>query len=170
MPRVSHSKARAWAVLLTTHATLVDQIETALAAARLPPLTWYDALWELEKSAGGKLRMNELGHRVVLSKSNLSRLADRLEDAGLLERRDSAADGRSWDLVLTPAGRALRRRMWPVYEAEIDRVFARHVSAGEARTIGKALARALRAARETTAASGSSGSARSGIGKSVKVR
>lgn len=141
-------KAHAWALLLSAHAALVGEVETALAAADLPPLAWYDVLWELEKAPEGKLRMHELARRVVLSRSNLSRLADRLEDGGLVERRDAAEDGRGWDLVLTRAGRAMRRKMWPVYEAEIERVFARHVSADEARTIGDALARAVRATRE----------------------
>jgi DNA-binding MarR family transcriptional regulator len=169
MTQATDSKAHAWAVLLTAHATLVAQIEAALAAAKLPPLTWYDALWELEKSGGGKLRMNELAQRVVLSKSNLSRLADRLEDAGLVERRDCAADGRGWDLVLTPAGRAMRRKMWPVYEAEIERGFARHISADEARTMGDALERALRAARDPRTAS-SRALSRPGARKSAKLR
>jgi len=146
--QASDSKARAWALLLTAHAALVGEIEAALAAADLPPLAWYGVLWELEKAADGKLRMHELARRVVLSRSNLSRLADRLENAGLVERRDSADDGRGWDLVLTRAGRTMRRKMWPVYEAEIDRVFGRHVSADEARTIGDALARAVRASRQ----------------------
>lgn len=139
-------KGHAWAVLLTAHAVLVERIEAALAAAQLPPLGWYDALWELEK-ADGRLRMVELARRAVLSKSNLSRLADRLEGAGLVERRDAADDGRGYDLVLTRAGRAMRRRMWPVYQAQIDALFARHLSADEARVIGEALGRMVKAAR-----------------------
>ena len=142
----SDLKAHAWAVLLTAHATLIGRIEAALAAAGLPALDWYDVLWELEK-AEGPLRMHELARRVVLSRSNLSRLADRLEGAGLIAREDSAEDGRGYDLVLTRAGRAMRRKMWPVYEAEIERVFSRHVTADEARAIGEALGRAVKATR-----------------------
>jgi len=93
------------------------------------------------------LRMHELARRVVLSRPNLSRLADRLEKAGLLERRDSAEDGRGYDLVLTKQGRAMRKRMWPVYEGEIGRLFASHVSEAEARSLAEALARAVKAAR-----------------------
>jgi len=140
-------KQHAWAVLLTAQATLVERIEAALAAAGLPPLTWYDALWELEK-AGGRLRMIELARRVVLSKSNLSRLADRLEDAGLVARQDAADDGRGYDLVLTRAGRTMRRKMWPVYEAQIEQLFCAHVSVEQARIIDEALGRAVRAARD----------------------
>ena len=140
-------KAHAWAVLLTAHATLVERIEQALAGAGLPPLAWYDVLWELEK-AGGRLRMIELARRVVLSKSNVSRLADRLEEAKLVERQDAPSDGRGYELVLTRAGRALRRRMWPVYETQIQQLFAAHLSLEEARVIGEALARAVKAARD----------------------
>jgi DNA-binding MarR family transcriptional regulator len=140
-------KAHAWAVLLTAHATLVERIEQALAAEELPPLGWYDVLWELEK-AGGRLRMIELARRVVLSKSNLSRLADRLEAADLVAREDSPEDGRGYDLVLTRAGRAMRRRMWPAYETQIRQLFAAHLSLEEARVIGEALGRAVKAARD----------------------
>jgi DNA-binding MarR family transcriptional regulator len=139
-------KGHAWAVLLTAHAVLVARIEAALAAAGLPPLAWYDVLWELEK-ADGRLRMAELARRVVLSRSNLSRLADRLEAAGLVERQDAADDGRGYELVLTRAGRAMRKKMWPAYEAQIEALFSRHLGADEARVIGEALGRAVKAAR-----------------------
>jgi DNA-binding MarR family transcriptional regulator len=141
------AKSHAWAVLLSAHAVLVERIEKALVEAGLPPLDWYDVLWELEKAADGGLRMSELAHRVVFSRSNLSRLADRLEKAGLAERRDSSEDGRGYDLVLTRAGRAMRRKIWPVYEAEIERLFSAHVSEREAEAIAAALSRAVKAAR-----------------------
>jgi len=140
-------KGHAWAVFLTAHATLVERIERALAAARLPPLGWYDVLWELEK-AEGRLRMSELARRAVVARYNLTRLADRLEDAGLIERQDAAEDGRGYDLVLTRAGRALRKKMWPVYEAQIEQLFSRHIGAEEARCIGEALGRAVKSARD----------------------
>lgn len=134
-------------MLLTAHAELTGRIEAALAAAGLPPLGWYDVLWELEKADAG-LRMAELARRVVLSRSNLTRLADRLEAEGLIERRDSAEDKRGYDCVITREGRAMRRKMWPVYEAGIVRLFASRVSAEEARTLAAALGRAVKLARE----------------------
>jgi DNA-binding MarR family transcriptional regulator len=140
-------KGHAWAVLLTAHATLVEKIEIALGEAKLPPLAWYDVLWELEKAEGGKLRMHELAHRVVLSRSNLTRLADRLEGAGLIAREDTPHDRRGYHCVITRAGLAMRKKMWPVYEAEIGRVFSKHVTVEEARAMGESLGRAVRAAR-----------------------
>jgi len=147
MARNDDPKSHAWAVLLTAHATLIEKIETALAEAKLPPLAWYDVLWELEKAEGGKLRMNELARRIVLSRSNLTRLADRLEDAKLIEREDTPHDRRGYHCVITRAGLAKREKMWPVYKAEIERLFSRHITVDEARTIGNALAHAVKAAR-----------------------
>jgi len=141
-------KGHAWAVLLTAHANLVEKIEAALARAKLPPLAWYDVLWELEKAEGGKLRMHELARRIVLSRSNLTRLADRLEDARLVAREDTPHDRRGYHCVVTPAGLAMRKKMWPVYRAEIERLFSRHITLEEARAIGDALARTVKAARE----------------------
>jgi len=143
----SDPKGHAWAVLLAAHATLVERIEAALAEAQLPPLSWYDVLWELEKAEGGKLRMHELARRIVLSRSNLTRLADRLETAKLIEREDTPHDRRGYHCVITRAGLAMRKKMWPVYRAEIERLFSRHVTVEEARVIGEALARTVKAAR-----------------------
>jgi DNA-binding MarR family transcriptional regulator len=140
-------KSHAWAVLLTAHATLIGKIGTALAEDGLPSLDWYDVLWELEKAEGGKLRMHELARRIALSRSNLTRLADRLEDARLIEREDTPHDRRGYHCVITRAGLAMRRKMWPVYKAEIERLFSRHITVEEARTIGEALGRAVKAAR-----------------------
>jgi DNA-binding MarR family transcriptional regulator len=149
MTKDKDSKGHAWAVLLSAHATLIDKIGTALAGAKLPPLDWYDVLWELEKAEGGKLRMHELARRIVLSRSSLTRLADRLESARLIERVDSPDDGRGYHCAITRAGRAMRSKMWPVYKAEIEHHFSRHITLDEARTIGDALARAVKAARDS---------------------
>jgi DNA-binding MarR family transcriptional regulator len=142
-------KGHAWAVLLTAHATLVEKIEAALAKTGLPPLAWYDVLWELEKAEDGKLRMHELARRVVLSRSNLTRLADRLEHAKLVAREDTPHDRRGYHCVITAAGLAMRKKMWPVYKGEIERLFSRHISVEEARVIGDALGRAVKDSRES---------------------
>jgi DNA-binding MarR family transcriptional regulator len=142
-------KAHAWAVLLTAHARLVERIEAELAAADLPPLGWYDVLWALENAEGRQLRMHELAEHVVLSRSNLTRLADRLAEAGLIERAAVAEDRRGAYCVITAAGRALRKRMWPAYQAAVDRYFGTHLSDREASQLGELLARVARGVRET---------------------
>jgi DNA-binding MarR family transcriptional regulator len=148
MVKDADAKSRAWAVLLTAHATLVERIEAALAEAGLPPIEWYDVLSGLEKAEGGKLRMHKLAHRVVLSRSNLTRLADRLEDAGLVRREETQHDRRGYHCVITRAGLAMRKKMWPVYKTGIENLFSRHVTVDEARTMSDALARMVKAARQ----------------------
>jgi DNA-binding MarR family transcriptional regulator len=126
----------------------VERIEAALSAADLPPLAWYDVLWELEKAGDGKLRMSELAERVVLSRSNLTRLADRLEKAKLLRRESCADDKRGAYCAITNAGLKMREKMWPVYREQIDRLFGTHLDAEEARLMTQALEKVLRAVKE----------------------
>jgi DNA-binding MarR family transcriptional regulator len=141
----TNTDTRAWAALLTAHATLVERVEARLAAAELPPLAWYDVLWELEQAESGRLRMHELAARVVLSRSNLTRLADRLENAGLIAREACPDDRRGAFCVLTRSGRDTRRKMWPVYARAIDELFNRHTSAVERDSMVAGLRRAMEA-------------------------
>lgn len=114
-----------------------------LKAAELPPLEWYDVLWALERAPQHRLRMHEFAHSVV----NLTRLVDRLEAAGLVERQSAADDKRSTYGVLTPAGLAMRKRMWPVYRDCIMDLFNQHLSKDEQAIMNGSLRRMLDAAR-----------------------
>jgi DNA-binding MarR family transcriptional regulator len=143
----SNPGGQAWALLLAVQARLTERIEEVLAEAGLPPLAWYDVLWELEKSDDGRLRMHELAERTVLSRSNLTRLADRLEQAGLIAREPSPDDRRGYFCAITRGGRDMRRKMWPTYAAQIEGLFAQHLGAREADSMVAALGRVLRAAR-----------------------
>lgn len=140
-------KSRAWRLFLLAHTLLLERIETQLSEAGLPPLAWYDVLWELEKAQQRKLRMHELADRIVLSRSNLTRLADRLEEASLISREDCADDRRGYFLVLTSAGMEVRRKMWKVYGPQSDVLFGQHLSEAAARTVADSLAQMIRNVR-----------------------
>jgi DNA-binding MarR family transcriptional regulator len=116
----------AWRGLLVAHSRLVPAVEADLRAAGQVPLSWYDVLLELNAAPERRLRMSELGQRVVLSRTRVSRIVDELAAAGLAERRPDQADGRSSFAVLTAAGRDALRRAWPVYREAIRR----HLAAG----------------------------------------
>ncbi len=92
-----------WAALLRTHAALVPQFDAELKAATGLPLAWYDVLLELHASGGG-LRMTDLGERVVLSRTRVSRIVNDMESAGLVVRDTNPEDGRSSFATLTTAG------------------------------------------------------------------
>jgi DNA-binding MarR family transcriptional regulator len=146
------TQTRAWAVFLTAHTVLVEAVEVRLAQAKLPPLTWYDVLWALERADDGRRRMHEIADLVVLSRSNLTRLVDRLEKAGLVRRVRSEDDRRGAFAEIAAEGKKLRRKMWAVYAVAIDELFASHLGKAEAKTLDRALRKALAAARRNVAA------------------
>ena len=123
---------RAWRLLIESQALVVERIEAALAEAELPPLAWYDVLWAVSEAPGRRLRQSRLADAVVMSRSGLSRLVDRIEAAGLLRREDSPSDRRGTEIVLTDEGRTMLRRMWAVYQDGIARGFAAAVPEPEA--------------------------------------
>ncbi len=144
---LEQGREEAWRALITAHAAAVERIERGLLEAGLPPLSWYDVLLELSAPPGCRLRMHELARAVVLSRSGLSRLADRLEKAGLLRREPDPADGRGSFAVLTDEGAGMRERMWPVYAKGIAEHFGAYVSDEEAEVLSRALGRVRAAAR-----------------------
>lgn len=132
MPATPDPRQRAWARFVTAQAMLLERIEAAFADAGLPPLATYDVLWILENAEGGHLRSAELARKAVVSRSNVTRLSDRMEKAGLVARADCPADGRGTVCTLTAKGRALRAKMWPVYKKQVDVLFGKHLEAREA--------------------------------------
>lgn len=129
-----------WKAFINAHDRITRQINADLAERGLPDLTWYDALWALRTGEGGRRRMGELGEAVVLSRTAIVRLVDRLESAGIARREPVPEDRRGAYVVITPEGRALLKRMWPVYSAGIERLFAAHAS----KSMGAALDRMAR--------------------------
>ena len=105
---------RTWARLMKAQNQALGSVEGALKAAGLPPLAWYDVLLETERAGKDGLRPFELERAMLLAQYNLSRLVDRMAAAGYVERRPCANDGRGHLIAITEAGRAMRRRMWPV--------------------------------------------------------
>jgi DNA-binding MarR family transcriptional regulator len=133
-----------WAALLRVHAAVLPKLERALAAQQMP-LAWYDVLLELNAAPDRRLRMSELGARVVLSRERVSRVVDELERAGLVRRERNPDDRRSLFAVLTPEGRARLRAAAPVYLEGIERHYTGHLADEEIRVISVALQRVLEA-------------------------
>jgi DNA-binding MarR family transcriptional regulator len=133
-----------WALLLRVHAAVLPRLERALAAHQLP-LAWYDVLLELNAAPGRRLRMSELGSRVVLSRERVSRVVDELERAGLVRREPNPDDRRSLFAVVTEEGRERLRAAAPAYLAGIEEHYTRHLDEEEIGVLSRALARVLEA-------------------------
>ena len=114
----------AWTKLIRTQQWLLECTESDLKAEKFPPLSWYDVLLELDRNDNGKLRISDLGMEVLLSKSNITRLIDRMETKNLIIRERCKEDGRGAYAIITQKGRNLKKRMWPVYEKAITHYFS----------------------------------------------
>src|SRR5690349_14756076 len=136
----------AWRGLLVAHSRLLPAVEADLRAAGQVPLSWYDVLLELNAAPERRLRMSELGQRVVLSRTRVSRIVDELAAAGLAERQPDQADGRSSFAVLTSAGRDALRRAWPVYREAIHRHLAAGLSVPQCRELALLLDHVIKGA------------------------
>jgi DNA-binding MarR family transcriptional regulator len=127
---------RAWRAFLEAHAAISKTMERELREECEFPLSWYDALVQLNE-AGGSLRMHELADHLLLSRSATTRFADRLERAGLIERRSATSDRRGTVVLLTAEGKAELKRTAPVHMRGITEHFVDQFDDVELATIEK---------------------------------
>ena len=104
-----------WRTFLRAHAQATRALEAELLAEHDMPLPSYDVLLQLAESSDRALRMTELADRVLLSRSGLTRLVDRLEREQLVRRQACPSDARGTLAVLTPEGLARLRRAAPTH-------------------------------------------------------
>ena len=128
-----------WTRLVRARDLAMASVERALKRAGLPPLVWYDVLLELERAGDACLRPFELERAMLLAQYNLSRLIDRMEAAGYVERQACPQDGRGQRILVTDAGKNLRQTMWPIYRQAIHDHVTRHISEDEAAFVADVL-------------------------------
>ena len=111
--------AKIWIQLARSHQRILSAIEKSLKEAGLPALAWYDVLLELERVGANGIRPFELQEKLLLPQYGLSRLIERIEQAGLLERQSCHEDGRGQRVFISQAGQAIRKKMWVIYGATL---------------------------------------------------
>lgn len=134
---------KAWRLFLTTHATLIADIDKRLGDAEQIPLNWYDVLIELYEAPAQRLRMSDIADRVLLTRSGLTRLVDRLEEAGYLTREPDPDDRRGSYASITEEGIEAMRGAWKIYAQGIHDLFAVHLHDDEAQMLIAILSRML---------------------------
>lgn len=134
---------RAWSGFLRVHATLIHQLDAELDADHGLPLTSYDVLAVLQDAPERRMRMRELAESIVLSRSGLTRLVDRLVRDGLIERASCPSDARGFFAVLTHDGEQALERARPVHHAGVRRLFLERFSDDELERMGGAWGRLL---------------------------
>ena len=94
--------------------------------------------------------MHELAGAIVISNSGLTRIVDRMQEAGLVRRRTAPGNRRAVEVRLTPAGRARYAEAAAVHERGIDEHFVRHLDQGDGQLLLDALTRIQGAAEART--------------------
>jgi DNA-binding MarR family transcriptional regulator len=118
---------QAWRGMLRVHASLTKALDADLEAEHGLPLSSYEVLLHLANADGERMRMSDLAHSVILSRSGLTRLVDRMEREGLLARESCPSDARGSFARLTDVGRgkldaARRTHLSGVRERFLDRL------------------------------------------------
>lgn len=127
----------AWRGMLRVHASMTRQLDLELTRAHDLPLSSYEVLLFLNDAPDGRLRMSELADGVLLSRSGLTRLVDRLERGGLIERERCADDARGWFAIITHEGRRLFADARETHLAGVRDRFLAHFSREELQELGK---------------------------------
>lgn len=139
--RLDETELRAWRGFLQAHARLVRELDEELRAVHGLPLSSYDVLTTLESAPERRLRMRELADAIVLSRSGLTRLVDRLERDGLVEREECEEDARGAFAALTGAGLAALHEARPTHQAGVRRRFLAELAPGQLKDLGDLWAR-----------------------------
>ena len=135
---------RAWRGLLKTHALLVRRLDADLLAGHDLALTSYEVLLHLANTDERKMRMCDVAESVLLSRSGLTRLVDRLERDGLVERVSCPDDARGAFARLTQAGEAKFRAAQATHLAGVREHFLEHFGPEELDVLGTAWERVLK--------------------------
>jgi DNA-binding MarR family transcriptional regulator len=141
--RLDERELRAWRGMLRVHATLTKALDADLDAAHGLPLSSYEVLMHLYDADEQRMRMSDLAASVILSRSGLTRLVDRLEREGLIERQSCASDARGSFASLTPAGRRKLQAARATHLAGVRSLFVDRFSAEELELLGDAWERLL---------------------------
>lgn len=130
----------AWRNFLTAHARITRRLDEELQAAHGLSLAEYDALLQIAHAPGRRVRMNVLAERVILSRSGITRLVDRLEAAGAVERIACKTDARGQEAVLTPLGLDRLRTAANTHLDGVRRYFLDRLDGGELERLEASLA------------------------------
>ncbi|MBN9504285.1 MAG: hypothetical protein BGO01_03870 [Armatimonadetes bacterium 55-13] len=136
---LSEVEKKAWVSYLLSSARITRDVDRRLHEAGVVDLTIYDILLRLEEAPDRRMKMTDLADASVFSKSGITRLVDRLEKDGLIERQSCPADRRRVHAWLTEKGLEERKRAWPVYRAAIYELFTTQMAESELASLGDIL-------------------------------
>ncbi|MGA7172680.1 MAG: MarR family winged helix-turn-helix transcriptional regulator [Candidatus Dormiibacterota bacterium] len=138
-PPLSTAQLAAWRAFLKAHTVITRALEREMVASHQLPLAEYDVLVQLQEADGGALRMAQLADRVLLSRSGLTRLVERLERGGLVLRQACPSDARGYFAVITELGRRRLDQAAPDHLDSVSSHFAKPLQEGQLEALREAL-------------------------------
>jgi DNA-binding MarR family transcriptional regulator len=126
--------AETWESLFRAQVAVMRRLQSGPAFKTLA-INEYDVLFTLSRCPSGWLRLNELNDHTLLSQSSLSRLVERLEKRGLVERMPAPDDGRGVLLKLTDAGWDLQKQIGREHVRDISGLLTPALTASEQREL-----------------------------------
>lgn len=133
--------ADAWQAFLHAHRRVTSRLEDELQESHGIPLPWFDVLASLAEADDERCRMQELAQAVLISKSGLTRLVDRMQKAGFVVREACEEDRRGTYATLTDLGRATLERCAPTYVRGVTEHFSDLLDDDEAVTLVDVMSR-----------------------------
>lgn len=139
--RVGDPRAHAYRVFFELGRDLFEVLSAELVAECQLNITWYDVLVHLDESPTDRMRMTDLAESVVITRGGLTKLIDRMAEAGLVERTPSLTDRRATDIAVTLEGARRFEAAAIVHRRGIAEHFMKHIGEEEAVALIAALTR-----------------------------
>lgn len=140
-PPLTELELAAWRGMLRVHSDVVGQLDAELEREHGLPLSSYEVLISLADAPAGRLRMGDLAGALLLSRSGLTRLVDRLSRQGLVTRERCEEDARGFFAAITPAGRRKLRNARPAHLAGVRRHFLARLAPSDLQALATAWAK-----------------------------
>jgi len=151
-PADHEAELRLWLRLLTCTTLIEGEVRRRLRDTFDVTLPRFDLMAQLDKAPNG-MTLGELSRRMMVSNGNVTGLAERLVEQGLLDRRPSPNDRRAQIVSLTAEGRRVFRTMARTHEDWIAEIFG-ELDPGEIEELMDLLAKAKASARNAERSAG----------------
>jgi|TARA_B100001971_G_scaffold26497_1_gene20938 DNA-binding MarR family transcriptional regulator len=136
-----------WRSFLEAHSTVVKQLERRMQEQHGLPLAWWDVLLQLADGPDGRPRMGDLAELVLLTRSGITRLVDRMVGEELVARKPCPGDRRGYYAVITEKGKEIIEKVGPDHSNDAWEVFLGHMTQEEAAVLGQVFSRVLNAGK-----------------------
>jgi DNA-binding MarR family transcriptional regulator len=133
--KLSSEERAAWSGFIRAHATIVKELDAELRATHGLALSSFDVLVQLSLATNGRMQMHELAEAVHISRSGLTRLVDRLECQGLIERHRGERDPRQVFACITSSGLERLAETTPTHLAGVRRRFLEQLTRTQVRQL-----------------------------------